>query len=418
QRAHEELEARVQERTRELAALSETEQRLRRAAETLAEASVSLGHSLSVDGRLETLIGYLKVAVPCDRITVLLPQDDVTYSVRVASDCGDNGGVSALVGATVDIRTVPPLEAVLSTRRAVLIKDRADPSSVHPLVIPGLRSWLGLPLVAAGRVIGICSLSRREPGGFDADQVRLAEALVEQAATAVQSAWLFEQVRAGRERMESFARRMVEVQEAERRYIARELHDQAAQSVAALMMGLRVLERNARKPEAIESGVSELLGVAEGVLDELRRLAVDLRPASLDYVGLPSALRQHLEAVGQRHGLTTHLEVENFEERIAPDTETALYRIGQELVANIVRYARATTIDVTLVRSGNRVIMTIWDDGAGDGPDARPQEDRFGLLSMQERADLLGGTLSVESDSGAGTTVRLEIPYGDTGPDR
>ncbi|MFO7696065.1 MAG: PAS domain-containing protein [Anaerolineae bacterium] len=425
QRTHEELEARVEERTRELShlnadlvALSETEQRLRRAAETLASASVSLGQSLSVEGRLQTLIDYLSASIPCDRIAVLLPIDEVTYAVRAVSDRGKDADPHPLLGVTVDARTVPPLQTVLSTGRALMLDDLGDLSSVYPLRVPGMCSWLGLPMITAGRVIGVCSLSRIEPGGYDADQVRLAEALVEQAASAVQNAWLFEQVRAGRERLEGFARRMVEVQEAERRYIARELHDQAAQALAALMMGLRMLERNAHKPEAVVAGVSELLGVAESVLDELRRLAVDLRPASLDYVGLSSALKQHLDAVGEQQGLATRVQVVGLEERLAPDTETALYRIVQEAVANIVRHARATRIDVSLERTGDAVMLAISNDGVGFEPETRPQKDYLGPLGMQERTDLLGGTLAIESLPGSGTTMRLEIPYGDTGTDR
>jgi PAS domain S-box-containing protein len=420
-----ELEVRVEERTRELSernaellALSDTERRLRQTAETLAAASASLAVSLDVDGRLQTLFDYLSTSVPCDRISVLLPVDETHFVVRAVRDMHATADPHPLLGTTIDVQSSPAFRRLAATRKAVLLQDLDESSMRHPLGTDEMRSWLGIPLVASGRVIGVCSMNSVDTVGFDADSVRLAEALVEQAATAVQNAWLFEQVRAGRERLEGVARRLVEVQESERKYIARELHDEAAQALAALMMGLRMLDREADRPEAVRAGVAELLNVAENVLEELRRLAMDLRPASLDYVGLPSALQQHLESIGERHGPTVRLRTVGFEERLIPDTETALYRIVQEAVANVVRHANAGSIDVLLERRGNRIEVTVADDGVGFEPEALPQSGRLGLLGMQERADILGGTLSIDSRPGAGTTVRLEIPYGDTGADR
>ena len=140
------------------------------------------------------------------------------------------------------------------------------------------------------------------PDFFTEDLIHWASALTGQAAVAIQNAWLFEQVRDGREHLVALSRRLVEVQENERHYIARELHDEAGQALASLMIGLRSLERESDNPEAVIYRSKELNQIADGVLEKLHRLAIDLRPAALDHLGLVAALRQHAERFSDESG--------------------------------------------------------------------------------------------------------------------
>ncbi len=422
QRAHDELELRVQERTRELTqvntellALSETEHRQRQAAETLAAASRALTQSLSLDSALHTLLEHLGRCIPCDSACIMLPQDEVRFGVRAAQGYERWIDPQQVLGMTLDARECSPIQTLLAKQQSILIADtRADSDAEHPLGVAHARNWLGVPLVAGDKVIGICGLDKAEPDFFSQSHVHLAEALVGQAAVAVQNAWLFEQVRAGRERLQFLARRLVEVQETERRYIARELHDEAGQALTSLMVGMRLLEREAQHPEAVIAGVAELRRVADGVLEDLHRLAMDLRPASLDYLGLVAALRQYIEAISDKYGLTAQLETVHFDQRLPSDVETALYRIAQEAITNVVRHAQATRIDVLLEQDDGRLIVIVEDNGIGFSSTAESQGGHLGLLGMHERTEMLGGTLMVESTVGVGTTVRVEVPYGNS----
>jgi len=247
----------------------------------------------------------------------------------------------------------------------------------------------------------------------------LAEALAAQAAVAVQNAGLFEQVRTGRERLQALSRRLVEVQETERRHIARELHDEVGQALTTLMVGLRLVERETQLSERAAARVAELKHMTDGVLENLHRLAMDLRPASLDHLGLVAALRQYIETFGRQNDLLVEFASVGLDgERLPPGVETALYRIVQEALTNVARHAQATSVDVLLERRGSQVITVIEDNGVGFDPKEAARSGRLGLFGMQERVEMLGGTLLVESSVGAGTTVVAEVPYAHSNSDR
>jgi signal transduction histidine kinase len=202
------------------------------------------------------------------------------------------------------------------------------------------------------------------------------------------------------------------VQEAERRHVARELHDQAGQALSSLMVDLRLLEEAAGENQAMVDHIASLKCTIDSILGDLHQLAADLRPASLDHVGLVAALRQHAEAFSCQHGLDVQFETVSLEEeRLSPMVETALYRIVQEALTNVVRHARATRADIVLERKGDRVITIVEDDGVGFDLTAALRSGRLGLVGVQERAEMLGGTLVVESTPGAGTTLFVEVPY-------
>jgi signal transduction histidine kinase len=274
--------------------------------------------------------------------------------------------------------------------------------------------------MAGGNVIGIYSLDKVEAGFFTAEHVHMAEMLVGQAAVAIQNAWLFEQVRAGRERLQSLSRRLVEAQEAERHYVARELHDEAGQALTSLLFGLGQIEQQLNDPQQVNQ-VTELKHMTNGVLESLHRLAMDLRPVSLDHLGLVPALVQYVKALGERYGLIAQFKTMGFEgERLSSEVETALYRIVQEALTNVVRHAQATRADVLLERRGHHVVVVIEDNGRGFDAEIVhfAQQGHLGLVGMQERAEMLGGSLVIESTAGSGTTVVVEIPYDNSHRDR
>lgn len=278
---------------------------------------------------------------------------------------------------------------------------------------------LSVPLLSHNRPVGVLNLALPEGQSFTAEQLELASAIGRQVGTAVDAElqrrrWMTEL--AQREVLRGqLLERVLAAQEEERHRIARELHDEASQALTSLMVGLRLLEREVDRPEEIVARIAELKQMTDGVLENLHRLAMDLRPASLDHLGLVAALRQHVEEYGRRYGLAVQFEAIGMDgERLPPAMETAIYRIVQEALTNVARHAQATRADVLLERRADRVITIVEDNGIGFDPSSATQEGRLGLFGMRERAEMLGGTLQVESIIGAGTTVFVEIPYADS----
>jgi PAS domain S-box-containing protein len=278
------------------------------------------------------------------------------------------------------------------------------------------HSILCVPLQIMGQVIGVLQAINKRKGDFDLVDLGFLSALAAPAATAIEHARLFKQVQAAHEQLQALSYRLVEVQETERRNISREIHDESGQILSALLLGLSLLEREAAQPEAVVVRVDELAGMVEEMLASLHRLAVNLRPASLDHLGLKVALEQYLETFregfGRQHGISVQLEMLGLgDERLPPPVETAFYRIVQEALTNVVRHAQATRVDVLLERRGDQVVTVIKDNGVGFDPQAALESGRLGLFGMRERAEMLNGTLTVESVIGAGTTVLAQVPW-------
>ena len=149
--------------------------------------------------------------------------------------------------------------------------------------------------------------------------------------------------------------------------------------------------------------------MADSVMEGLHNLALNLRPASLDHLGLVQALVQHANMI-QSDKLSVEFKALGFDrERLSPSIETALFRIAQEALTNVVRHAQAGVVGILLERHAGKVILYVEDDGKGFDPEAL-DEDMIGLAGMQERAVLVGGTFTIESVPGKGTSIRVEVP--------
>jgi signal transduction histidine kinase len=273
------------------------------------------------------------------------------------------------------------------------------------------RSILCVPLKSKGRVIGALEAINKEYG-FSQDDLRLLNALVAPVSTAIENARLFEQVRVGREQLQTLSRRLVEMQEAERAHVARELHDETGQALSSILLNLGLLEQEADQPDTVITHTAEMITIVDDMLENLHRLAMNLRPATLDHLGLVPALEQYIETFNQQYNTRAQFEAVGLgKERLPPEMETALYRIVQESLTNVVRHAQATQVDVLVKQRGDQVVTIIEDNGIGFDLETAMQTSRLGLLGMRERAEMLNGKLVIESTPGSGTTLLVEVPY-------
>jgi signal transduction histidine kinase len=280
---------------------------------------------------------------------------------------------------------------------------------------PRTRSELCVPLKVGERVIGVINLESTQPDAYTEADERLLMTIAGQLATAIERVRLFQAEQTSRRQLRALSRRLVEVQEAERGRVSRELHDEAGQTLSSLLLGLSLLAREADQPAAVIARAAELEAMVDKMLSNLHRLAMNLRPASLDHLGLVAALEQYVEAFSQQHGLAVQFETVGLgNDRLPQAVATTLYRVVQEALTNVTRHAQATRVDVLLERSADKLVTIVEDDGVGFAPTAALQSGRLGLFGMRERAEVLGGTLTIESTVGAGTTILIEIPYADS----
>jgi signal transduction histidine kinase len=220
-----------------------------------------------------------------------------------------------------------------------------------------------------------------------------------------------EHERAEREQLRSqLLEKVIAAQEEERKRIARELHDETGQALTSLMVRLKRMNEGCTVP-ALQPQMEELRQLMASTLDGVHTMSLELRPKALDDLGLDAALQRYAQDWQTHHGIDVDLLVLGLEAgRLPPAVETALYRIIQEGLTNVARHAQARTVSVVLERRDNQVRVIVEDDGIGFDPGQPAARERLGLYGMQERAELLGGHLIVESAPGQGTSVFVEVP--------
>ena len=213
--------------------------------------------------------------------------------------------------------------------------------------------------------------------------------------------------------LKALSRRVLEVQELERRRVAVELHDELGQSLTAIKINLQLSQR--LKDKALADINLENIRIVEDALQQVRRLATNLRPSMLDDLGLAAALQWITEQSANRSGFLVTFHHVRAQPRLAADIETACFRIVQEALTNIARHAQAHQVEIRLDRQDDHVILSITDDGCGFNLDEMRIRavagDSIGVLGMQERATLVGGELTIESALGQGSTVQFSAPW-------
>jgi PAS domain S-box-containing protein len=356
----------------------------------------------------ETL-SRIRTLVPCERASVKLFDAASQEAVVLAVD--GSGALKLVGGARLPLALLGDLED-LRQGKVRVVADMAEPGCARPitplLLAEGVRSCVTAPLLAEDNLIGALSLSAAHPRAFTTEQALIAGEAAASLAVAIQQGRLFEQLQSSRERLQALSRRLLEVQEAERRWVARELHDEIGQMLTALQFSLD------RSPVAVADRCPAWLGEARGLVQELlarvREMSRDLRPTMLDELGLLPTLLWYCERYTPRTGVRVVLQQTRVERRFAPELETAVYRIVQEALTNVARHAGVIEAIVRLWADAETLHAQIEDEGDGFDPQAVEAGGSSGLAGMRERAVLLGGELTIDAAPRTGTRVTAALP--------
>lgn len=381
----------------ENARLYESATRWSRQLEYLNEVGNALASEVDLPALLQLVANRLRELVDARLVLIALP-DDAGNLVTAAVGGLEAEGFEETTFDPQHSKTGRVFHRKRSERVDSVVEDPEVDQAVARRI--GATTALYVPLLVGDRAIGVISAhdKLKSDPRFTEDDMRVSEAFATRAAVAVD---LSERV------TRDALRHAVEAQELERRRLARELHDEIGQDLTSILLTLKRLEE-AESSDQVAPVAATLRELVVTALQDVRRLAVELRPKALDDFGLVPALQRLGEMLQEQTEMRVEVEEQPGLERLPGEAETALYRIVQEALTNVVKHAGARRVSILLTRREGTAAAVIEDDGQGFDPSA--EHEGLGLLGMRERLSLLDGRLTIESSPGKGTTLVAEVP--------
>ena len=381
----------------ENARLYESSRAWARQLESLEEITAAMLSDIEPSRLLHLIVERMSELIDARFVAILTQVGEGWLEIAAAHGEGE----SDLVGHRLSIERSKS-GRVFREGTSVRVDSVIDDPDVDPELMRrvGARAGLWTPLTLRDKSIGVLmSLDRRQfdPRFSDAD-LRLAQRFAARAAVAVDLADRVARVT---------VQRILGGQEQERRRLSRELHDETGQALTSILLGLKSLGE-ARDTDRFAAALADLRELVTVTLQDVRRLAVELRPKALDDFGLAPALDRLISNFEEQTGIDTQLEARLPEDRLPREVETVLYRVVQEALTNIVKHAQAQHVSVVLQARPGKVTAVIDDDGRGF-PANEEEGDGLGLIGMRERAGLVDGRLEIESST-SGTTIVVEVP--------
>ncbi len=364
--------------------------------ESLNEVMNALVTEFELGRLLQIVVTRVQELIGARAVTIALPHG---AEMRIEAAAGDGAGGYEGMLLPPRSKTARVLERKRSERVDSVLEDpEVDQESARRLE---MSTALYVPLVVRDQAIGVIGAHDKVGADprFTHEDLRIVETFASRASLAVDLSQ-----RVARDALQ----RVVSAQELERRRLARELHDETGQALTSILLGLRAVEE-ARDGDDLRRAVTDVRDLVRATLQDVRQLAVELRPKALDDFGLVPALERLTESFGEQTGIAVAFQAALPGGRLPAEIETALYRIVQESLTNIVKHARASSVSVVLTQKHDSVTVIVEDDGVGFEP-GRVREGGLGLLGTRERVSLLGGRVAIESRPGAGTTFVAEVP--------
>jgi signal transduction histidine kinase len=279
----------------------------------------------------------------------------------------------------------------------------------------GIDYFVCVPLKSRDRTLGIMNIACSGERYFTENDFRLLDSIGYHIGLAIENSILYEEAKQKEQLRGELLNSVISVQEEERKRIARELHDEYGQTLTGVIMSMESAEDMLPTGKSkLKEKIANAKSLVTRALDNIRRLTFDLRPSVLDDLGLTSAIRDYAHNHLEARGVKVNFEGNGLASRLAPAVETALFRIIQEAIHNIVKHAQARHVRIHLSVINGRITAIVEDDGQGFDLDTifklRIGRQSLGLLGIQERTTLLGGTFAIKSQVGEGTYLEVQIP--------
>lgn len=392
-------------------AILQQEREKRALAETLQHVSEALTSTLDLDQVLARILDELARLVPYDSALVMLLENGKMHlhAQRGYKRLSRQG---TLEQVTFVPETTAKVMDVLNSTVPVIVPDiREVPDWVWVPFSTHIRSWMGVPLRVHEQATGLFSIDKAEPNFFTARHAAAAAAVAPHAAIAIENARLFQELSAAESQLRQLSAHVIQVQEAERQRIGRELHDHAGQAILAMRAELQILARQMPPSAAqAQTQLAKVDSILRTTARDLRLLSHELRSHLLDELGLKSALQQQIQDLKERFGIHAELIATGSGKRYPRAIELAAFRIAQEALTNVARHAQAKYVRVELVEAAEYVRLTIQDDGVGFAIERTRNDGTLGLIGMRERAVVANGIFEITSHPGTGTRIVVEFP--------
>jgi len=342
---------------------------------------------------------------------ILINEDRQTYDWR-----GIRGNIHPAPANLMPLRELP--QSLMEQKGPILFYDVDTETGMSVRNVPALENEnlaiiAGFPFHIKKNLEGVLVVGFRREHDFSDREIRLLTSLAEKSAIAIANAELYENLRQREQELGHLSSARAAAQEDERRRIAREIHDGLGQMLTAVKFNVEILEDTPGLGDAERKRFNEIKGLLDNVMTEARDISYNLMPSVLEDFGLSPALQLFCETFAGRLKVKVSYQAHGINGRFDRALEVNLYRIAQEALTNVVKHAEADSIDVQLLGNEQGVRMSIEDDGKGFSPSmprAPKSEGGMGILSIRERAAVFGGTLTIESTPGKGTTILVEIP--------
>ncbi len=380
-------------------------------AEALVEVASQLNKQIELGSLLETVCMTTNRTLKATGTAVFL-LDPKTDKFRNRAAFSEAPMLRAFEGRAFELRRDTVESLVGRERPVAIIRDLRDiPGLPYLHMLTRLRigtlvmTALFLPDELMGALISIFAGTQPD---ITEDDVALLTGLADQASSTIANAELFEQVRTGRERQRVLAKSLVEVQESERRHVARELHDQLGQALTGLQFMLEGAK--SRAGETQRAQLDEIQETVGDIMEQTREISLRLRPSMLDDLGLLPTLQWLFDRYTRQTGIRVNFHNGGCTERFPAEIETAAYRIIQEALTNVARYAQVQESSVSLNKRADILWLEVLDKGKGFDPSLEFEKPTSGLGGMRERASLAGGDLTVSSHPGQGTQILAALP--------
>jgi len=396
--------------TKQRDALQEIKRQANRA-EALMQLASKLNSQLDLQSVLDTICEITNRTIRAQGTTVLL-KEPVKEVFRVMAATSQEPALQAFRGTKFEI----PKEiflAFLSRENPVTelrnVQDFNDLPYFDVFQKANVRTLAIAALFQGNELVGALIVAfTRDLKAMPEDELALLKGLADQASSAIENAELFEQVRAGRERQRKLAKSLVDIQEAERRRIAKELHDHFGQLLTGLQFMLETTKTQVGSAQ--RSQLEEIQNSVSDVIRQVSEMSLNLRPSMLDDLGLVPTLRWHIDRYTSQTGIQVNFQCDEFSKRIPLEIETAAYRIVQEALTNVARYAKVRDVFVGVALQDDSIWVEILDKGKGFDSTAITERPSTGLGGMRERANLVGGYLVLKSYVDQGTQIVATMP--------